>query len=210
MKLSSGRFNRFISRIGQDVDWKKAYDCPCKDPNSGAAKYDCALCNGVGHVWDDFISCNFALSGQKTQRQWADFGAWENGDVVVTLPSNSPVYDIGEFDRVMMMNSSVPFSITKNHDGTEKLPFKVESIERVFWIDGSDDIVDGEVLAVNDDSSLTWTSEPPDGAQYSITGRRRPEYYMYKEFPQDRAHFKGADLPRRVVLRLFELMNKSL
>jgi len=210
VKLSPKKFNRFVARIGQNVSWKRAYDCPCKDPNSGAASYDCLICDGVGHVWDDALPCNLALSGQKIQRQWADFGAWENGDVVVTIGSDSPVYKAGEFDRITLEDSSAPFSITKIHDGSERLPFKIVVIDRIFWLDDESNIINGEIPTVDVDGSLTWIVSPPSGIQYSITGRRRPEYYMYQEFPQDRAHFQGAALPRRVVLRSFELMSKSL
>ena len=43
---------------------------------------------------------------------------------------------------------------------------------------------------------------------YSMTGRRLPEYICYHDFPQDRAHHSGARLPRKVVLRKFDLLGR--
>ena len=211
MRLSPGKFNSFLNKMSQSVAWQKSHDCPCKDSNSGAAKYDCGACNAVGHLWDEVVTDLVALSGQRTQRAWESFGAYETGDVVVTIPSSSEVYDIGEFDRVVMSDSSLPFSITKLHDSTEKVQFKNVTVSRVFWLDDSDNVVEGGLPDVGEDGTPTWASgEPPTGKQYTITGRRSPEYFMYQDFPQDRAHHGGMNLPRKVVLRSFELMNKSL
>jgi hypothetical protein len=58
--------------------------------------------------------------------------------------------------------------------------------------------------------TLTWGADvPPDGAQIALTGRKRPEYFCLQEFPQDRAHHHGRDLPRRVVLRRFDLFGRG-
>jgi hypothetical protein len=59
--------------------------------------------------------------------------------------------------------------------------------------------------------SLTWSEEggcPPAGVQFSVTGRRQQEYYIFRDLPQDRAHHGGAALPRRVVARRFDLFGR--
>lgn len=129
--------------------------------------------------------------------------------MVLSLPSNSPVYAMGENDRVIMTDSSVPFSTTRTRTGTESLVFPVSSIDKVFWLVAGA-MVNGAIPTVSAAGLLTWASGgPPSGAQYSITGRKNPEYFMFASFPQDRAHHGGAKLPRLVVMRLFDLYGRS-
>lgn len=211
MRFSSGKFNAFLNKLGQSTSWRKAYDCPCADPNSGAAKYGCLQCNQTGIIWDPVVTAKTALAGQKVQRAWAMFGLWEQGDVVLSIPSDSALYAMGEFDRVEFDDSSVPYSIKLTRGADDVMPFTVSSVDRVFWLDVNENIVEGGIPTVAADGTLSWTSgEPPAGTQYSITGRRRPEYFCWGEFPQDRAHHGGEPLPRRVVLRSFDLFRKGL
>ena len=210
MRLSPGKFNAFLNKMGQSVSWRKAYDCPCADANSGAARYGCPQCGQTGIIWNPGVIAKAALAGQKVQRAWATFGLWEQGDVVLSIPSDSALYDMGEFDRVEFSDSSVPFSIKLTRGADDVMRFTVASVDRVFWLDANDQIVEGGIPVVAADGTLTWTAgEPPAGTQYSITGRKRPEYFCWGEFPQDRAHHGGAALPRRVVLRSFELFRKG-
>lgn len=211
MRLSPDAFNAHLAHLGQDVTWRRAYRCPCRNSDSGASRSDCPVCGGIGTTWSDPVAGVVGISGQKVQRMWADFGMWQNGDVVLTIPSNTPVYAIGEFDRVLMADSSAPFSYTFVHDGTDQITVPVVEIDRVFWLSvGGDSIVEGGIPIVGIDGTLTWTAgEPPANQQYSITGRRRPEFFVYGDFPQDRAHHSGAALPRRVVLRLFDLFGRN-
>jgi hypothetical protein len=196
MRLSPARFNRFLGSLAQSVEWRRASDCPCRDPHSGAPAVDCA---------------HLALSGQKVQRAWAQHGLFQKGDVVCTLPSNEAVFAIGEFDRVVFRDSSVPFSVVRTNDGQQNIGFPVLSIDRVFWLnDDKSAIVEGRVPRISDTGTLTWPSGgPPSGRQYTLDGRKHPEYFCYMEFAQDRAHHGGEPLPRRVVLRLFDLYSRG-
>ncbi|HED34953.1 MAG TPA: hypothetical protein ENJ08_12210 [Gammaproteobacteria bacterium] len=210
MKLSVNKFNGLLKNLGQSMLWQRAYDCPCADPDSGAAKYDCPQCNHSGLIWSDPINTRAALAGQKVQRVWAQFGLYENGDVVLSIPSDAALYNMGEFDRVTFMDSSTPFSM-KFIRGEERITFRVVSVDRVFWLDANDQIIEGGIPVVSQDGQLSWASgEPPANTQYSMTGRKHPEYFCWGDFPQDRAHHGGAALPRRVVLRFFELFRKGL
>lgn len=210
MRLSPTRFNRFIAHIGQTMRWRRAFACPCTNAYSGAARADCPVCSGKGRTWAGPLSGRAGVSGLQIQQHWAKFGTPELGDVVITVPSDSALYAMGQFDRVTFSDSSQPFSITLTRGDGDVIDREVAGIDRVFWLapDG-ESIVEGGIPTVAADGSLSWEEgEPPMGVEFSITGRRRPEYFVFDNFPQDRAHHHGASLPRRVVLRVFDLYGR--
>lgn len=210
MRLSSVNFNNHLAHMGQDVSWSKADICPCKDEYSGAAKTDCNACNGMGYIWSSAKKGVIGVSGQKLQRQWQQFGIFEEGDLVVTIPSDSIIYNIGPYDRIVQSNSETPFSITILHDGNDKLRFKSSSITRVFWLDDLGAIVEGGIPDIDTLGNLTWSSgEPPADTRYTLTGKKHPEYYFFRDMFQDRPHHQGELLPRRVVLRGFDLLSRT-
>ena len=149
----------------------------------------------------------------RVAREFASFGTWESGDVILTLPSDSAVYAAGERDRVVMMNSSEPFSTTLTRGSQDRLKFPVLQVDRVFYLPTLESpLVLLPVPPVAADGTLLWAdapAAPPAGAQYSVTGRRHQEYYVFTDLPQDRAHFGGAPLPRRVQMRRFDLFGRS-
>jgi hypothetical protein len=206
MYLSPGHFNRFLFKMGQDVAWRRSHACPCRNPRSGAADPKCPQCSGLGTYWDAAVDCSVALSGQKVQAEWAKFGRWESGDQVVTLPSDSQAYAMGQFDRLAMMQSSTPFSVILRP--SDKLREPVIAVDTATWFVG-DTLVSAEPPIVYNESLIWGAVAPPLGVQVSLTGRKRPEYFCLQEFPQDRAHHHGRDLPRRVVLRQFDLFGRG-
>jgi hypothetical protein len=207
VQLNPADFNQFLADMGQAAAWRRAYACPCRNPRSGAADPKCPQCGGLGTYWDEPVDCSVAISGQKVQAEWAKFGLWESGDQVVTLASDSAAYAMGQFDRLAMTQSSVPFSVVLRPGDRMREP--VVSVDRATWFEDGD-LVEGGPPEVGDDGTLTWDSDaPPDGAQIALTGRKRPEYFCLQEFPQDRAHHHGRDLPRRVVLRKFDLFGRG-
>jgi hypothetical protein len=235
--LSETRFNAMLNSMGQVVSWRRAHECPCRDARSGAADFKCPICKGKGVYWElpsppyfskpyfgseyfgpSYFGCSSkcgagtgiaAIAGQKVQNEWAKLGEYEAGDQVMTLPSDSPLYDIGQNDRLIMTQSSVPFSQVFLHDGSDRIDFRVVSILAVYWRDGSS-LVNGGIPEVKIDGSLSWTErEPPNGVRYTITGRRRPEFFIFREMPQDRAHYGGQRLPRRVVARRMDLFGRN-
>jgi len=213
MQLNPGSFNKFLNGMGQTTLWRPAIDCPCRNPYSGAADQTCTICQGAGQAWGDPVEGTVALSGQSMQREWASFGLWESGDLVVTLPSDSPLYAMGEFDRVIFTDSSEPFSITRIHGKSGVLPFSVVSFDRcvVRLVDNNSMVLDDIATPMLDDDNMpTWTTGAPGLLQqYTLSGRKHPEYYTYGNFPQDRAHHHGLDLPRKVILRRFDLFGRS-
>lgn len=209
MKLSPKAFNRHLALMGENAAWRRAYACPCINPTSGAADPACPHCGGKGRAWADPVNGVTGVAGEKIQRQWAQLGVWEAGDVVLTIPSNSPIYAMGQFDRVVLSDSTQPFSV--NLMPGEILDFPVVSIDRVYWLDDDKAEVNGDIPDIDDDGRVDWGStanEPPHNKTYAITGRRHPEYFCYGEFPQDRALHYGAALPRRVVLRRYDLYGR--
>ncbi len=147
----------------------------------------------------------------KLQRMWADFGGMVNGDVVLSIPSDSGLYAITEFDRVVLTQSEQPFDHTYVHDGSDVVDFPVTSIKSVRWIDPtSNTLVTGSLPSVSASGVLTWvTGAPPAGASYTLVGHRNPEYFCYGDFPRDRHHQHGLALPRLVVLREFDLFSRE-
>lgn len=209
MKLSPARFNRFLAKMGQAVTWARAIDCPCRNRHSGAATPNCPACSGRGQVWDSPIECLVALTGQQVQREWEKTTQFESGDVVVTLPSDSAAYAMGEFDRVIFTDSSQPFSVPLVSGREPDLDYADPVVDRAVVLAGGE-LVEIEPPIIEADGSVAWPAGnmPMAGTQYSISGRRAPEYFCYHQFPQDRAHHGGRDLPRRVVLRKFDLLGR--
>lgn len=209
MRLSPARFDRWLNKIGEQFQWRKSYSCPCINPASGAAKHNCANCSGKGRFWVDPIQGVSGVAGNKVQREWAQFGVWQNGDLVLTIQESSPLYNMGQFDRVTMLNGTHEFDLVLTRGDNDRLFFQVSSIDRVFWYDSNGDIVEGGIPTVNPDGTLTWaTGEPPAATQYSISGWQFTEYFVWGQFPANRNMHSGARLPKRVVVRLFDLFGR--
>lgn len=215
MLLSPARFNGLLANLGQNVLWRRAQLCPCRNAYSDAAVQGCPVCDGKGVFWSPAQAALVGLSGMRAQNQWAQFGSYEQGDVVVTLPSDSPIYGLADHDRVMFADSSIGFTqIFRRGQDDAPLPFPVLSIERVFWLapDG-ETIIDGDIPVADADSRLRWTRAggviPAAGQQYCMTGRKNTEYFVaLSSMVQDRAHHQGAKLPRKCVLRRWDLYGR--
>lgn len=214
MRLNPAAFNAHLNFIGQRFTWRKADRCPCRNPHSGAAKPGCPQCGGKGVLWAAAVPTVAGMAGQGVQRQWAQFGQWQNGDAVVTIPSDSPMYAMGEFDRAVMLDSTDYFSLQLTRgDSQERIHEPVEKVARVFWLDGAGALVEGAVFpAIGADGTLTWPADgaPPLGTTYTIGGTRYSEYFCWGPFPSDRNEHSGARLPKRVVLRRFDLFGRDL
>jgi len=148
------------------------------------------------------------VAGQKTQLEWAQFGLYQGGDVVLTIPESSPLYEMGQFDRLVMLNSTDNFSLPLVRGQNDRIHGHIKKIDRVFWIDG-DAIVEGPLPDLAENGTLSWSvGGPPAGRQYSVDGTRCSEYFIWGPFPSDRMMHHGARLPRRVVARQFDLFGR--
>lgn len=212
MYLEPSAFNAFLSHIGQQVSWRPASACPCLNSYSGSPDPACPQCAGKGRIWGVASVGHVGVSGAKVQREWASFGLWEQGDIVLTLPSDSVAYAMNQYDRVLMLNTTVPFSQVLQA-GETTLPHSMATVDRVFWLDPvTKAIVEGHIpTSVSAAGVMTFATgeAPPVDVQFSVSGRRHPEYFCYGEFAQDRAHHMGRDLPRRVVIRRFDLYGRG-
>jgi hypothetical protein len=212
-RLNPKAFNSFLNQIGQRFAYRTSAACPCVDRTTGAPRHDCAQCDGLGWIWDEPVTGISGIASQKIQRQWADFGIWEPGDTVLTIPSDSPLYAMGSYDRVVMLDSTEAFRVTRRRGIDDLRVFPVASIDRMFWLDANEAVVEAIVPTIASDFVLTFNPTPgnlPAGQQYSMSGRRHPEFFMFQDLAQDRSHHLGEDLPRRVVLRKFDLFGRSL
>ncbi len=205
MRLSAKRFNRMLSRVGQHLDWRRSETCPCIDPNSGSPEPGCPYCNGHGRRWFAPVASVVGVVSREIVRKYAPMEILDAGDIMLVIPSDQPVYAIGELDRVVMADRTEPFSLTRLRGTSDFIGFAPSQITAVTWIwDG--ELMSGAIPSVASDGSLSWASgAPPDGVVYALSGRRHPEYFCYLTLPTDRPIHGGEPLPRRVVLRRFDL-----
>lgn len=214
MRFTVQKFNRHIANMGQQLLWRPSYACSCVSADSGSADPTCRLCMKKGRIWTDPVPAFCGLTSQKTQAQWAAMGMWEAGDVVVTIPEDSPMWDsAGQYDRVTLLNATDRFSMALRRGApNESLArFSVASIDRVFWRHPTtQQAVEGGIPTVAEDGTLSWsTGEPPPGATYSITGMKHIDYFFWGDFPANRNMHGGYRLPKRVVLRRWDLLGRG-
>lgn len=212
MKFSRVAFNRHLNNMGQKVLWRQSFACSCMDPTNGAPDPKCKLCVGKGRIWEPPVETVTGIASQKTVVQWANLGLYEAGDMVLSIPENSPLWDAGQFDRVTMLNGTDVFSMALIHGApSERLSFVPQAITRVFWKHPQTGaMVKGGIPTVGASGRLTWTTgEPPAGVGYSISGTRNSEYFMLGELPSNRNEHQGMRLPKRVVLRKWDLFGRA-
>jgi hypothetical protein len=197
--------------MGQQFLFWRSYSCACHSASSGAPDARCKICSGKGHYWLEPVEAGAAAASQRTQMEWAKSGLYESGDLVLSVPQNSVIWDAGQFDRVTARNATDRFSAPLIRAApNERLSFRVESIERVFWKDSTGTaLIEGGIPTVDVSGSLSWSDgAPPDGTTYSITGTKLIDYFIYQELPRNRNLHNGVRLPKAVVLRKFDLLGR--
>jgi len=205
MQLDPLAFNGLLNHLGQTFAWRKSFICPCVSPATNAPAMNCPHCLGKGFLWTSAVTGVAGVPSQKVQREFAKLGQWESGDMMLTIGSDSPLYGMGERDRVMQMNGDDPFSINLRRGFNDKLQWQLKTIDRVFWLAGGD-IVEGAIPTQQPDGTLVFaTGAPPAGVSYSVTGKKYSEFFVFQDFPTDRGHHFGAKLPIKVQLRRFDL-----
>jgi hypothetical protein len=207
MRFSPARFNAHLRKIGQQFAWRRAFACPCQRPGEESPAPNCPLCLGKGVQWDVEQEGWAGMTSQNSKKGMADFGVWEAGDCVLTIPENSPLYDAGRFDRIRAKNSTNQFMDVLRRGFTDRLVGAIVSIDRVLWTnDAGTAVVEGGIPTVAPNGALTWASgAPPEGRHYSISGVRYDEYYVYPNLPTDRMAHGGARLPRKLLARRLDL-----
>lgn len=214
MQLNPGAFNTFLRGIGQVVSWRPSVACPCLNEHSGAAEQNCPLCRGKGHIWSSGIEGVVGVTRQAVEPEWKDFGNYEAGDMTATVGSDSPLYDMGRFDRVELRNSTDRFSrVLQRGVNDAALDVPVVKITRVVWrsLDRTR-LIEGALPTWNPVTrALTFPATgvvPDPGQQYTLVGEKFDEYYVYQMLPSDRNEHQGAPLPKRVQMRKFDLFGR--
>lgn len=212
MRFNPGAFDRHLANIGQKVQWRRSYGCACINPASGQPDPKHALCQGKGRLWDAPLTTVVGVASQKVQLAWIQAGMYEQGDMVLSIPQSSPLWDSGQYDRVLMLNSTTVFSqpLTR-HAPSERIIFQVDKISRCFWLHPTTRlIVEGGIPVVDAEGRLSWPNggEPPAGTTYSLTGTKFDEYFVWADLPSDRNEHSGMRLPKRLVARKFDLFNR--
>ena len=212
MRFNPSRFDRHLQNIGQRVLWRHSYACACVNAASGQPDPKHALCMGKGRLWDPAVATIAGVASQAVQVQWIQSGQFENGDLVVSVPQTSAMYNAGQFDRVVMKNSTDVFSMPLTRGApSERILFPIQSINRVFWLHPTTRlIVEGGIPDFDADGHLTWTEggEPPSGMVYSVTGIKFDEYFIFQGLLSDRGEHQGARLPKKVTLRKWDLFGR--
>lgn len=212
MQLNPQAFNALIDNMGESFLWRRAYACPCINPHSGAAKPGCPQCNGKGHIWDAAIESTAGVCSSGTQLNWTKMGRAEAGDLVLIIGENSPLYEVGQFDRVTALTSSDGFSLPLvRGTPTDRIFGPVQVFTRVFWLNAGGAIVEGGLPVQAADGTLSWPNggAPPAGATYSVSGSRYTEYFCFGQYSSDRMKHHGARLPRKMVMRRFDLYGRD-
>lgn len=214
MRFHQTRFDRMLSNMGQQMLYWRAWGCSCVNAASGAPDPKCQLCLGKGHFYDSPVPTRAAQASQKIQGNWAKGGRFETGDLVLSVPSTSAIWAAGQFDRVTMLDADERFSMPMTRGApTERLPFKVKDIARVFWKHPQTGVlVEGGIPTFDPKTGRpAWTDrEPPAGVTYSLTGNRFVEYFIYQDLPTSRAFHDGTQLPKHVVLRKYDLLGRRV
>lgn len=211
MQFNAAAFNRHLNAIGQTFMWRAAFACPCINPRSGQAAPGCPQCGGKGHLHGEAVKARAGVAGGSVQRKWAQMGRYEQGDLVLSVPGDSPMWGMGEFDRVASLNATDTFStrLTRGAQG-ERLLFSPVKLKRVFWLDAASAIVEG-VLPTMTGGVPAWPNGdgPPPGKTYSITGTKGLEYFVFGDMPHSRNQHHGIKLPQSVVLRKWDLLGRG-
>lgn len=214
MRLNPAAFNAFLSgNVAQDVLWRPNTVCPCVNPTSQSPVKTCPRCAGKGRLWSAAVAAKAGVQRQAINEKRSQQLNWEVGDAMLTVDESSAMYEAGQFDRVTMLNSTDRFSVVLTRGApTERLYMRVVSIDRVYWYTGANgtgDTVEGGTPGVADDGTLEWDSgAPPTGKQYSITGMRYAEYFIYLDYPGDRNQHGGARLPKRMICKRFDVFGR--
>lgn len=206
MDFSPDALNAHVKSMGHDFGWRRAYACPCVSASSGAARDDCINCDGKGVIWQPEKDCRLGFTNQSAQKAMRDFGAFEMGDALLTLPSDEPCYAAGRYDRFRNKNSTHSFSFNLKAGLNDRLRFTISRFERVFWLDADQNIVEGALPEVDDLGVLSWPASPSPapGVTFSLSGERYDEFYAFLDLPATR-NVGIMGLPRKLAVRRFDL-----
>lgn len=217
MRLDPNAFARHLDAFAEPFQLRSAFACPCLNPTTGSAKPNCPYCGAKGWLWGVVKDVTAAVASSSVQQEWARLGQYESGDLVLSIPHTSGMYEMGQFDRVVHLTNTDSRSLSMiRGSGRDKLTGQaIKRVTRVFWFDQAEALVEGSLPTVAADGSIVWPAAgagvvvPATGQTFSITYERYAEYFCFGSFSNDRMKHGGAKLPRKMVLRRFDLFGRT-
>jgi hypothetical protein len=234
VKIHAEKYEQLIDRRGRPIMWEEAVMCTCWDFRSGQPLYSCRACNGKGYIYMEPVESNALVMSVNLSKDFQDMaGVFEVGDAVMTVPKHipkklynggydmsdiedNPMYDIGLWDRVTLLDDeyksseilikgipmdSRPADTLRNDKitGVKSIQkYNKNTGEATYYELGIDFAVQG--------SKINWidmANSPSEGEQYSVVYFHRPIYIVTATLPKPR-HQDGQDLPRYVALRYLD------
>lgn len=162
-------------------------------------------------MWAAPVETVLATHQEQPQIRMGAPGAYMDGDLIATIPNTSPVWGAGLYDRITLRDATEAFSVylIRGHV-SERLLFEVVEVHEVFWKNATTQaLVPGGIPTINENGVPVFTEKaPPAGTTYSITGTRRPEYFVARDLPSSRGMHSGEALPKRLQLRRWDLFGR--
>jgi hypothetical protein len=151
-------------------------------------------------------------------QQFAQFGEWEQGDMIATVPARDvcgtvqEIYGIGDMDRVTLLDSVIRRNFVGTRGQQDVLLGRVVRIVMdAFYLDSGSPVplAEGIDFRVTGNVVEWLRGTTPDGTAYSLRYIACPECFVWKTLEQPRAHDLGLALPKKVILRSFDLFGRD-
>jgi len=151
------------------------------------------------------------LQGITRSRTWAERGEVQAGDAVLTVAPKdasgaaNPLYALAPHDRVLVLDTRVPYTQLLRRDMHEALTFYPLRVERARAVVGGSEVVYTPGVDFRlEGGRVVWEAGhgPPSRAYYALDYLGVLEYYVLEDLGQVRTP-EGMDLPRRYRLRLW-------
>lgn len=215
------RFNPFYfadmaEHRGWRFAWYKAIKCPCVSKYEGGAKKDCAVCGGSGSVYSNAVEGKATVGTVNEKRTWQIFGELREGDMTIAIPyhvlsrktrpfrySVNPMYDIGENDMVVLLDSEIRCNAMVAFAAGAKVRHQrpVRVIQAVVIVNGQKQEIPPAEVGLNGNVIDWHVAGIPANTPVSIQYTARPEYLVRGELAAEKRP-GNVRLPRRLLLRL--------
>jgi hypothetical protein len=201
-----------IESSGHEVLWYRAIQCPCRNRQTGKAKYDCGLCDGIGFQYIDPETIKVVIQGRNYRKDAKTIGFVDMGTCNITWPRGKVP---GAWDKIVEKKEIAVITneiLTRGQTDTlgnsrEKVRHKhLISVEICVDQDGVR-YAQGINFDIKNDRYIDWTGPAPvDGKQYSLRYLAHPEYVIMSAEPMFR--MEGDDiLPYRSTAQRVEFIN---
>lgn len=210
-------YAKLASEQGWRVAWYRGIKCPCWQAETGGASSTCAACDGLGYQYAAAVEGRINVRPDEKLR-YSPRGEGTEGNLIIAVPaqslnrqvrpyvmSDNPIYDMGENDLLVLLDSQ-----TRQHDiltrgEHEKLRHRViiRVVEVVGVVDSARVVYDPTNYTVSDAGTVTWADGkgPAAGQQYTVQYWARPEYIARSELGA--SHLTGGKrLPKKFTLWL--------